>query len=61
MGEEALPWHEEIPSRRAPLRAYSHWRGLSSSPGKRHDNEQRGVQVRIGGLIDGSLASKLST
>lgn len=45
---EALPGHEEIPSRRAPLRAYSH----CSSPGKPHDKEQLGVLVRIGGLTD---------
>ena len=37
MGAEALPGHEEIPSRRAPLGAYALWRWLSSSPGKRHD------------------------
>ena len=37
-GQKLFPGHEEIPSRRAPLRAYSHWRQLSSSPGKRHDN-----------------------
>jgi len=61
MGTEAIPGHEKIPPRRAPLRAYAHWRRLSSSPGKRHDNEQRGVLVRIGGLTDGSLASREST
>jgi hypothetical protein len=31
MGAEALPGHEEIPPRRAPLRAYAHWCRLSSS------------------------------
>jgi hypothetical protein len=61
MGEKALPGHEEIPSRRAPLRAYAHRRRLSPSSGKRHDNSQRGVLVRRGGLTDGSLASREST
>jgi hypothetical protein len=61
MGEKALPGYEEIPSRRASLRAYAHWRRLSSSCGTRHDNEQRGVLITIGGLTDGSLVSREST
>ena len=60
MGEKALSGHEEIPSRRAPLRVYAYWRRLTSTSGTRHDNEQRGVLVRIGGLTDGSLVSKES-
>src|SRR5215831_7828519 len=34
LGTEALPGHEEIPSRRAALRAYVDWSRLTSPSGK---------------------------
>jgi hypothetical protein len=42
MGAEAFPGHEEIPSRRAPLRVFSH----CSSPGKRHAKMPLGILAR---------------